>query len=132
MILAGSAFSPLCRCRAPVPRLPRQSGRWPEVLTARCCWPTLLAYARAGHVLFGSDWPFAPTLAGLHFANGLDSYPGLSQEDLAAINSGAAAALFPRLGRTPLAAQHRPLPRRVCAGVQRAVTRPVFKLVQPN
>lgn len=94
--------------------------------------PTLLAFARPGHVLFGSDWPFAPTLAGQYFANGLDSYPGLSHEDLAAINSGAAAALFPRLGRIPVAAQHRPLPRRVRVGVQRAVTRMVFKLVQPN
>jgi 6-methylsalicylate decarboxylase len=25
--------------------------------------PTLLAFARPGHILFGSDWPFAPTQA---------------------------------------------------------------------
>jgi hypothetical protein len=31
---------------------------------------TLLAFARLGHVLFGSDWPSAPTTAGQYFATG--------------------------------------------------------------
>lgn len=33
----------------------------------------MLAFARPGHILFGSDWPFAPTAAGQYFANGLDT-----------------------------------------------------------
>lgn len=62
--------------------------------------PTLLAFARPGHVLFGSDWPFAPTPVGRYFAHGLDSYAALDAEGRAAIHRGNATALFPRLGST--------------------------------
>jgi 6-methylsalicylate decarboxylase len=37
--------------------------------------PTLLAFAKPGHITFGSDWPFAPVTAGKLFAAGLDTYP---------------------------------------------------------
>ncbi|MGB8387982.1 amidohydrolase family protein [Mycobacterium sp.] len=60
--------------------------------------PTLLAFADPGHITFGSDWPFAPLAAGQYFAAGLDSYPGLDQQTLTAINRTNALALFPRLG----------------------------------
>lgn len=67
--------------------------------------PTLLAFARPGHVLFGSDWPFAPTPAGQYFANGLDT------------------------GGVPTPA--RPLPLRLRQSARRTAARLAFKLVQP-
>ncbi|WP_188187100.1 amidohydrolase family protein [Nonomuraea sp. SYSU D8015] len=57
--------------------------------------PTLLAFARPGHVLFGSDWPFAPSSAGQYFADGLDTT--LDRDTLTMVNRTNAAALFPRL-----------------------------------
>ncbi len=38
--------------------------------------PSLLAFAKPGHVTFGSDWPFAPLAAGKLFAAGLETYQG--------------------------------------------------------
>jgi hypothetical protein len=32
--------------------------------------PTLLAFAKPGHIIFGSDWSFAPVAAGKLFAAG--------------------------------------------------------------
>jgi predicted TIM-barrel fold metal-dependent hydrolase len=55
--------------------------------------PTLLAFARPGHILFGSDWPFAPTQAARYFANGLDQH-NLDPQTRAAINRHNAARLF--------------------------------------
>lgn len=63
--------------------------------------PTLLAFAKPGHVLFGSDWPFAPDAAVHYFAAGLDTYPGLDPAARSAIDRGNALALFPRLGAAP-------------------------------
>jgi predicted TIM-barrel fold metal-dependent hydrolase len=60
--------------------------------------PTLLAFAKPGHITFGSDWPFAPIVAGQIFAAGLDTYPALDAHARAAINRENALALFPRLG----------------------------------
>lgn len=62
--------------------------------------PSLLAFAKPGHVTFGSDWPFAPVGAGQYFAAGLDGYPDLDEAALTAINETNALALFPRLGAT--------------------------------
>jgi predicted TIM-barrel fold metal-dependent hydrolase len=59
--------------------------------------PSLLAFARAGHVIFGSDWPFAPIAAGHYFAAGLEA--GVDHAALEAINRTNALALFPRLGQ---------------------------------
>jgi len=56
--------------------------------------PSLLAFAKPGHVLFGSDWPFAPELAVAYFTAHLDRY--LLDDDVrASINEGAAVELFP-------------------------------------
>ncbi|MGW1620437.1 amidohydrolase family protein [Streptomyces sp. NPDC002172] len=93
--------------------------------------PTLLAFARPGHVLFGSDWPFAPTAAGQYFANGLDAE--LTPDVRHAVNRANAEALFPRLADTPATAPAtRPLPERLRQSAQRAGARLFFKLVQPG
>jgi 6-methylsalicylate decarboxylase len=63
--------------------------------------PTLLAFAKPGHITFGSDWPFAPLPAGHYFTAGLDNYPGLDDAARNAINRANALALFPRLGTPP-------------------------------
>ncbi|MER5177216.1 amidohydrolase family protein [Streptomyces sp. NPDC002896] len=92
--------------------------------------PTLLAFARPGHVLFGSDWPFAPTVAGQYFANGLDA--GVDPGALQAINRTNAAALFPRLATAPAPTPSQPATARLRQGAQRAGARLFFKLVQPG
>ncbi|MEU1404974.1 amidohydrolase family protein [Streptomyces sp. NPDC005728] len=92
--------------------------------------PTLLAFARPGHVLFGSDWPFAPTVAGQYFANGLDS--GVDPATLTAVNHANAEALFPRLATAPATTPAGPAPVRLRQAAQRAGARLVFKLVQPG
>jgi predicted TIM-barrel fold metal-dependent hydrolase len=57
--------------------------------------PSLLAFAQPGHIMFGSDWPFAPQLAVQYFTSGLDAYNDADQRLHDAINHGNAAALFP-------------------------------------
>jgi len=64
--------------------------------------PTLLAFAKPGHITFGSDWPFAPLAAGKLFAAGLETYPGLDAPTREAIERTNALALFPRLGTARL------------------------------
>lgn len=59
--------------------------------------PTLLAFAKPGHITFGTDFPFAPMAAGQLFAAGLENFPGLDDAGLHAIERGNALALFPRL-----------------------------------
>lgn len=59
--------------------------------------PTLLAFAKPGHITFGSDWPYAPLDVGRQFADGLNHYEGLDPAGRLAIDRGNAAALFPRL-----------------------------------
>jgi 6-methylsalicylate decarboxylase len=63
--------------------------------------PSLLAFAKPGHVTFGSDWPFAPVAAGKLFAAGLETYPGLDSDAREPIDRTNALALFPRLGAAP-------------------------------
>jgi predicted TIM-barrel fold metal-dependent hydrolase len=60
--------------------------------------PSLLAFAKPGHITFGSDFPFAPVAASKLFAAGLETYPGLDPDARAAIDRTNALALFPRLG----------------------------------
>jgi predicted TIM-barrel fold metal-dependent hydrolase len=57
--------------------------------------PSLLAFALPGHVLYGSDWPFAPADVGLYFDHFLDTE--LPDDIRAQIDRGAAEQLFPRL-----------------------------------
>lgn len=59
--------------------------------------PSLLAFAKPGHVTFGSDWPFAPLPAGKLFAAGLQDYT-LDPAVRDAIDRTNALRLFPRLG----------------------------------
>lgn len=59
--------------------------------------PTLLAFARPGHITFGSDFPFAPLAAGKLFAAGLETFSGLDITHRTAIERANAVALFPRL-----------------------------------
>mgnify|MGYP003583156568 CR=1 FL=1 len=58
--------------------------------------PSLLAFADASRITFGSDWPYAPKERSLHFSRLLDKYE-LTGEMRSAIDRGNAAQLFPRL-----------------------------------
>jgi len=58
--------------------------------------PSLLAFAKPGHVLFGSDHPFAPPPVIDYFTKQLDAYGALDAAGHAAIDRANAAALFPR------------------------------------
>ena len=57
--------------------------------------PSLLAFAKPGHVLFGSDWPYAPALAVSYFTGQLDAYAALDGAGHASIDRQAAETLFP-------------------------------------
>ncbi|MFF8729280.1 amidohydrolase family protein [Streptomyces sp. NPDC015171] len=61
--------------------------------------PSLLAFAAPGHILYGSDFPFAPEEAGPLLDSVLDDYQGFAPGQLDAIDRGSAEALFPRLAR---------------------------------
>jgi predicted TIM-barrel fold metal-dependent hydrolase len=58
--------------------------------------PSLLAFAAPDHVLFGSDWPHAPTAVGGLFESMYERYP-LDEAQRASIDRGAAGRLFQRL-----------------------------------
>jgi aminocarboxymuconate-semialdehyde decarboxylase len=59
--------------------------------------PALKDFAAADHILFGSDFPYAPPEVAAYFIAALDANQHLSSGELAAVNSGNALALFPRL-----------------------------------
>ena len=61
--------------------------------------PSLLAFARPGQVLFGSDWPYCPTETVGFFTDHLDAFDGLDAAGHAAIARLNAEVLFPRLAR---------------------------------
>ena len=61
--------------------------------------PSLLKFARPGHVLFGSDWPYCMDKTVKFFADALDGYDGLDTDGHAAINRRSAETLLPRLAR---------------------------------
>jgi predicted TIM-barrel fold metal-dependent hydrolase len=56
--------------------------------------PSLLAFAKPGHVLFGSDWPYAPAPIVSYFSGHLDAYTGLDEAGHRAVDRESAAALF--------------------------------------
>jgi 6-methylsalicylate decarboxylase len=89
--------------------------------------PTLLAFAKPGHITFGSDFPFAPTAAGKLFAAGLETYPGLDAATRGAIERTNALALFPRLGAAPQPIPQSPV-RRIRHTVSRSALRGVARL----
>jgi 6-methylsalicylate decarboxylase len=89
--------------------------------------PSLLAFAKPGHVTFGSDFPFAPTVAGKLFAAGLETYPGLDAAARDAIERTNALALFPRLGAAPQPLSQSPV-QRVRHVASRSVMRGIARL----
>ncbi|NMO01488.1 amidohydrolase [Gordonia sp. TBRC 11910] len=89
--------------------------------------PSLLAFADPGHVLFGSDWPFAPEAAVQYFAAGLDTYTAHDADLGRRIERENALALFPRLG-TATAIATPSLPNRIRGAVTRTVMRGVTRL----
>ena len=90
--------------------------------------PTLLAFAKPGHITFGSDWPFAPVAAGKLFAAGLETYTPLDDATRHAIDSSNALALFPRLGHADPPALPSPL-QRIRHDASRAVMRGAMRLI---
>jgi predicted TIM-barrel fold metal-dependent hydrolase len=56
--------------------------------------PSLMHFAQPGHVLFGSDWPFAPDAAVSYFAAQFDKWDGMSEDERAAVNRGNAMRLL--------------------------------------
>jgi 6-methylsalicylate decarboxylase len=93
--------------------------------------PTLLAFARPGHVTFGSDWPYAPTVAGKLFAAGLETYPALDAQTRGAIERANALALFPRLGPAPQPIPQSPV-RQLRHTLSRSVMRGVARMSNPS
>jgi 6-methylsalicylate decarboxylase len=63
--------------------------------------PTLLAFAKPGHITFGSDWPFAPLELAKFFTAGLEDYPGIDADTRSAIDRTNALTLFPRFAAAP-------------------------------
>ena len=61
--------------------------------------PSLKAFAGSGHMVFGSDFPYAPAGIGASFTAKLDADNSLTADEHRAINHGNACALFPRLAR---------------------------------
>lgn len=59
--------------------------------------PSLLAFASPGHVLYGSDFPFAPEELGVEFDSWLDTYHDWRPGQLDSVNRGSAEALFSRM-----------------------------------
>jgi predicted TIM-barrel fold metal-dependent hydrolase len=66
-------------------------------LSAPHALPSLLAFARPGHVHFGSDWPFLPDVAVRYYTAALDDFADMDPDTRRSIDRGAAEALFPRL-----------------------------------
>ena len=64
--------------------------------------PSLLAFAQPGHILYGTDYPYASTPVSKTFTRRLDGAQGLSTAKLAEINT-AARALFARIGQADAA-----------------------------
>jgi predicted TIM-barrel fold metal-dependent hydrolase len=86
--------------------------------------PTLLAFAKPGHITFGSDWPFAPVAAGKLFAAGLETYPAIDAGSRSAIDRTNALALFPRLGAAP-----QPIPQSQAQRLRHTLNRGAMRVV---
>ncbi len=57
----------------------------------------LQSFARPGHILYGSDFPYASASIGASFTAKLDAFENLSREARTAIDNGGARKLLPRL-----------------------------------
>ena len=56
--------------------------------------PTVLAFARPGHLVFGTDWPFAPQPVVDPVTAGLHQYAGIDEAVRRAVDQNNAVALF--------------------------------------
>jgi 6-methylsalicylate decarboxylase len=57
---------------------------------------SLQALVNASHILFGSDYPFAPEVAVSLFVQGIQNFDGFDEQARKAIERASALALFPR------------------------------------
>ncbi|MFG3025036.1 amidohydrolase family protein [Streptomyces sp. NPDC048254] len=60
-------------------------------------FPSFLAFADHKRILFGSDFPYAPTPVATKFTRILDTHSGLTDEQRAAVNNGNAKRILKRL-----------------------------------
>jgi predicted TIM-barrel fold metal-dependent hydrolase len=84
--------------------------------------PTLLAFAKPGHITFGSDYPYAPVAAGKLFAAGLETYSAIDARTRTAIERTNALTLFPRLGAAP-----QPIPQSPAQKIRHTFSRSVIR-----
>ena len=66
-------------------------------LSSPLALPSLTAFAKPDHILFGSDFPYAPAPLARMFTAEQDGSPVLNADQHASINRGNALPLFPRL-----------------------------------
>ncbi len=59
--------------------------------------PSLTTFAKPDHIVFGSDWPYAPESTVAYFTQNLDHEAGLDADQHEAINRSNALQLMPRL-----------------------------------
>ena len=67
-------------------------------LSAPSAFPSLLAFAPRGHVVFGTDYPYASEPVSKNFTRNMDYYDHFKAGELDEINQGA-RSLFPRLSK---------------------------------
>ncbi len=67
-------------------------------LSAPTGFPSLMAFAPRGHVVFGTDYPYASEPVSKSFTRNMDNYDEFETGELDEINQGA-RSLFPRLSK---------------------------------
>jgi aminocarboxymuconate-semialdehyde decarboxylase len=73
-----------------------QSFYFDTALSAPSGFPSLLAFAPRGHVVFGTDYPYASEAVSKRFTRNMDNYDQFGKHELDEINQNA-LSLFPRL-----------------------------------
>ena len=73
-----------------------QSFYFDTALSAPSGFPSLLAFAPRGHVVFGTDYPYASEAVSKTFTRNMDNYDQFGKHELDEINQNA-LSLFPRL-----------------------------------
>ena len=73
-----------------------QSFYFDTALSAPSGFPSLLAFAPRGHVVFGTDYPYASEAVSKKFTRNMDNYDRFITDELDEINRGA-RTLFPRI-----------------------------------
>src|SRR5260370_13892035 len=74
-------------------------------LSAPSGFPSLLAFAPRGHVVFGTDYPYASEALSKKFTRNMDIYDQFKTGELDEINRGA-RTLFPRLSKQEKTRRH--------------------------